>query len=147
MDDTQTQAADASQGQQEANQTDANGAGTTTLDLTKSDVGSTNEASSSGSVPQNGQFDAAIQAEAVAAGSAPQTDAEKGAAIVESEQERAAAVAAATAVPIPAHTAAAATGVLSKLESEFEAEFAKGASSFRTWWTAIVGELKEHLKV
>lgn len=53
----------------------------------------------------------------------------------------------AAATPIPAHTAAAATGVLSRLESDVEKELAKGETSFKNWFKSAVAELKEHLKV
>lgn len=54
---------------------------------------------------------------------------------------------AASTQPVPAHTAAAAHGVIAKLESELEKEFAKGEAQFKVWLKATLTELKQHLKV
>ena len=48
---------------------------------------------------------------------------------------------------IPVHSAVAAHGVLSVIESELEKEFAKGQSHFLTWIKTKVNEIKLHLKV
>lgn len=48
---------------------------------------------------------------------------------------------------IQPRTAAAAHGVVARIESELEKEYAKGRSHFLVWIKTAIFELKQHLKV
>ena len=134
MDDTQNTQAPAPEAAQNGQQAPGEATGTTTVDLTHTDLA----AGEQKPADEPTATEAAAQIEAQ-----KPTDAELGAAIVEAESNQTAATSAAPAFG----TLAALTGVVSKLESEFESEFRKGETSFKNWYRSVVAELKAHVKL